>query len=291
MKRLPVFAVALGLAGSLLVLPSPASAQVRVGIGVGVGRPIARRYYRPYYDNWYWYPDLYWGYYQYPYPAYPPYYGPYATDTASLRLDVKPKETQVFVDGYYAGTVDDFDGLFQRLNLEPGEHELALYLPGYRLQRQRVYLQSDHTFKVHYTMVPLAPGESEPVRPAPAAAPSGSALPPQGPSGPVTRGPQRPLPPRDRDGRREPPPPPPDRNGAAADYGTLALRVQPGVADLTIDGEKWEGSSGDSRLLVQLSAGVHHVEARKEGYRIYVTDVTIRPGETATLNVALSRQP
>jgi hypothetical protein len=70
----------------------------------------------------------------------------------------------------------------------------------------------------------------------------------------------------------------------------MALRVQPSDAEVLIDGEKWE-TSGDERLLVQLAAGVHHVEARKDGYRIYVTDVTVRPGETATLNVALSKQP
>lgn len=51
-------------------------------------------------------------------PAYPP--------DSSLRLQVSPKETEVFVDGYYAGTVDDFDGMFQRLHLERGEHEVAL---------------------------------------------------------------------------------------------------------------------------------------------------------------------
>ena len=31
-----------------------------------------------------------------------------------------PSEARVYVDGYYAGTVDDFDGLFQRLNVSPG---------------------------------------------------------------------------------------------------------------------------------------------------------------------------
>ena len=32
---------------------------------------------------------------------------------------VDPAEARVYVDGYYAGTVDDFDGLFQRLNVSP----------------------------------------------------------------------------------------------------------------------------------------------------------------------------
>ena len=33
---------------------------------------------------------------------------------------------------YYAGIVDDFDGFFQRLTLPPGQHDITLYLEGYR---------------------------------------------------------------------------------------------------------------------------------------------------------------
>jgi hypothetical protein len=45
-------------------------------------------------------------------------------------LQVIPRETEVFVDGYFAGRVDDFDGRFQRLHIQPGEHELTLCLDG-----------------------------------------------------------------------------------------------------------------------------------------------------------------
>ena len=33
---------------------------------------------------------------------------------------------EVYVDGYYAGVVDNFDGRFQRLNLEPGPHQIEI---------------------------------------------------------------------------------------------------------------------------------------------------------------------
>lgn len=286
MKRiLPVLGAAVAITAACLMTAAPASAQVRVGVGVRVGAraPIAHRsYYRPYYydpffSDWAWYPGYY-GYYQYPYPPY--YYGR-RDDSGSLRLDVRPRQTQVFVDGYYAGIVDDFDGVFQHLDLEPGAHQLTLYLPGHRIEQQRVYIQPNRTSRLHYTMVPLSAGEPEPKPPVPSAAPS-----PASPVGPPPRGARRPLP-----EDREPPPGPPGEIGAReSGYGTLALRVQPGDAEILIDGEKWE-SSGNDRLLIQLSAGVHHVEAKKDGYRIYVTDITVRPGETATVNVALSRQP
>jgi hypothetical protein len=77
---------------------------------------------------------------------------------------------------------------------------------------------------------------------------------------------------------------------ASSNFGELALRVQPGDADVLIDGERWEGGLENERLVVQLGAGVHSLEIRKEGYRSYFTDVTIRSGDTRTLNVALTRQ-
>ncbi len=47
-----------------------------------------------------------------------------------LRITDAPRDAQVFADGYYAGIVDDFDGVFQHLNLEPGEHRVEIHAPG-----------------------------------------------------------------------------------------------------------------------------------------------------------------
>jgi len=116
-------------------------------------------FYSPFYDPW-WYP--------YPFGSYPPYgWYPYPyEDRASVRLQVSPRETEVFVDGYYAGTVDEFDGMFQRLHLEPGEHEITLYLAGHRTVNQKIFLQDRGTFRIRHTMEPLGPGETIRVQPA-----------------------------------------------------------------------------------------------------------------------------
>jgi hypothetical protein len=63
--------------------------------------------------------------------------------------------------------------------------------------------------------------------------------------------------------------------------------VQPADSAVFIDGERWETPAGSDRLLVRLSAGTHRIELRKEGYRTYSSVVTIRSGETATVNVSL----
>ncbi|MCX6549731.1 MAG: PEGA domain-containing protein [Acidobacteria bacterium] len=49
-----------------------------------------------------------------------------------LRLKVKPATASVFVDGYFAGRVDDFDGFMQKLNVELGTHKIEISAPGYK---------------------------------------------------------------------------------------------------------------------------------------------------------------
>ncbi len=129
--------------------------------------PYYSYYYDPYYrSRYYWSP---WGYgYGFGYMAYDPflfggfgypdYYGGYTDPyygggyagggyyggggyssgasqvyrgVGSLRLKVKPGHAQVFVDGYFVGTVDSFDGVFQRLNIEGGSHKIELRADGY----------------------------------------------------------------------------------------------------------------------------------------------------------------
>lgn len=61
-------------------------------------------------------------------------YGSYSqsyNDTGSLRLKIKPREAQVFVDGYFVGVVDSFDGVFQRLGLEGGGHRVEIKAEGF----------------------------------------------------------------------------------------------------------------------------------------------------------------
>ena len=51
--------------------------------------------------------------------------------TGSVRLKVKPRDAQVFVDGYYVGLVDHFDGFSQRLRLEEGTYRIQIEHPDY----------------------------------------------------------------------------------------------------------------------------------------------------------------
>ncbi len=256
--------------------------------GGPVGRPPAhyggRAYVGGYYGGYYGYP--YWGFgwgWGYPYwyggPwGYPGYWGGYYDPTPELRLEVKPKETQVYVDGYYAGVVDDFDGTFQRLRVRPGNHELTLYLQGYKTVTQKLHLGRDQDSKIKFQMQPLAAGESNEPPPQPTAPPDTEtdvqAMPPQ-------------------QGQRQAPAP---RRPAAVEespaefgqgFGALVVRVQPSGAEVLVDGERWQGPEGSERLVIQVSEGSHRVEVRKEGFMPFTTTVQVRRGETAPLNVSL----
>jgi hypothetical protein len=58
---------------------------------------------------------------------------------------VKPSDAEVFVDGYYAGIVDEFDNVFQRLRLDSGPHRIEIRKDGYEPLSFEVRILPDHT--------------------------------------------------------------------------------------------------------------------------------------------------
>jgi hypothetical protein len=137
--------------------PAPAPArpqqrqqqQQRRGGNIYVAPPVYNYYYSPrryypygygafglgyfYYDPYTWYPPSYYGNgYGSAYGG--GYYNGYDNgyfDVGEVRLSVSPRFADVYVDGYYAGRVDDFDGTFQALRLESGAHHIQIVAPGY----------------------------------------------------------------------------------------------------------------------------------------------------------------
>jgi hypothetical protein len=154
-------AVALALPSAALAAPGQARGLAGGGHAVvrgGVyGHPLGARvvpYYRGYrgfaYDP-FWYGGG-WGYYGYAYP----YIVPTGVVTGGLRLEIEPKTAQVFVDGYYAGVVDDFNGHFQHLDLTPGGHRIEVRQPGFQPLTIDPYIQPDHTTDFKAALTPAA---------------------------------------------------------------------------------------------------------------------------------------
>jgi hypothetical protein len=158
----------------------------RPNININIGNSFRPRSFSPYYyDRWArsyyrWSPIGYapwsliygsigfsnFGFYAgYPstyYYGYNNYYGPGAYspwhvsgyDIGGVRLKIRPRDAQVFVDGYYAGIVDDFDGTFQSLRLEAGGHKIEIHMPGFEDLELDVHVQPGRTLTLEEMLRP-----------------------------------------------------------------------------------------------------------------------------------------
>lgn len=144
--------------------PAAGSAVDRTGSFPGGGVDYRTRYFYPgsaysqyyfpgygfglgYFYDPFWYDPYYYGYgagYGHPYGGYAGGYGGgyggsygggsvSGLDLGGLRLKIKPRDAKVYVDGYYVGTVDEFDGIFQKLKIEAGGHRIEVRAEGYEV--------------------------------------------------------------------------------------------------------------------------------------------------------------
>lgn len=260
--RIRAIAVAVLAALALTMVPASAEAQRRYRRPTRVVFVAGFGYYPHWYSPW-WNGGWYRGY---------PYYA-YDGHVAKLRVDVEPTHAQVFVDGYYAGLVDEFDGVFQRLHLEPGGRTVTIYLEGYRTEERRLYLRPGTDSRIRFHLQPLQPGErSTPPVPGPEPVYDEDAM-----AGWRTQRPARTFPADPEAGVRQ----------APVRFGTLVMNVRPAGSEILIDGERFEAEGGGSIVRIELPEGRHHVEVRRPGLPAYTEDVLVRRDRTLTLNVVL----
>jgi hypothetical protein len=238
-------------------------------------------YYDPFYAGFYgygWYSPFYWGYGApgYAYGGGPSYsshrYGA-SYRAGQVRVQVQPSQTRVYVDGYYAGVADDFDGLFQRLNVAAGGHDLSLRLDGYQTFNVKLYVPMDDTIKLQHKMQKGA-GEvnagviGQPVD--------------------YSRFEEREAAEaREDEGRADYGD---DRDRRADQVGERALvrlDVLPADASVYVDGV-FRGTGRDLRQL-RLPAGRHRIEVVRPGYRTIERDVELAPGQTLDVGIDLDR--
>jgi hypothetical protein len=180
---------------------------------------------------------------------------------SAVRLKVKPAETQVYVDGYYAGEVDDFDGIFQRLYLPAGAHRLDFYLSGYRTFRLDMYFNPGGQRDIVHQMQRLRAGE---------------------------RG-QPPLVPRPMHDDRITVADATPGGQPVSPFGILELLVTPADAQIVIDDEVWLMTEDQTELVLHVPAGPHRLEVRKDGYQTFRTGIELSEGSRTRLSVRLVR--
>jgi PEGA domain-containing protein len=233
-------------------------------------------YYNPY-DSWYspYYYSGYYGYSPYYYGRSRGVYGRGYREGGSLRIIVDPEKTRVYVDGYYAGIADDFDGILQRLNVPPGRHDITLKLEGYRTQHFKVYVPLDDTIKIHYDMVR---GSGEATSEQFAGVPADYARVEDMDDADGRRG--------EDDGRYDRGDA--DRDGRdAGDIGSVRLQVTPRDASVYVDGE-FRGSGRQSTNL-RLRPGRHRIEVVRPGFRTVEREVEVRSGRNEDIEFDLEK--
>jgi hypothetical protein len=126
------------------------------GYGYGIYYPLYWGFGSFYYDPWWW-----GGGYGYPYGGYGygGYGGAYSSsayygDYGKLRLKVKPRDAQVYVDGYFSGVVDSFDGVFQRLPLKAGPHRIEIRKDGFQTLSFEVMIVPEETVTYTGELIP-----------------------------------------------------------------------------------------------------------------------------------------
>jgi hypothetical protein len=206
------------------------------------------------YPGWPWwgYPDPY-GYPPTPWRVYADW------GTTRVRLDVSPQDAQVYVDGYYAGVVDDFDGIFQRLTLRPVPHLLEIRKTGYRALAVEVNLYPGQSITYRRTMEPASETDS--------GAPSAVAP-----------------------GFEEGAAVPPSTADISAPPGDVRFDVTPKDAAIYADGFYVgivDDFNGSQHLL--LAPGRHHVSIRFDGYESVDVDLSIDAGRTVTYRSSLKK--
>lgn len=249
--------------------PPPRAAVPRPPVELRAQVFIGGYFYDPTFGRYpWWLPGMY------PYRYYPHY-----DRRAELRVRATPKDAAVYVDGFYAGVVDDFDGVFQSLPLTPGTHEITLYLQGFRTQRYWIYLAAASTMNLRASLERLPRG---------AASEPPTVAPPLPPPPPGSYRQPRTSPPLQAQPLLPPANAPPANPTRAEGFGTLELQVVPAGATVTIDGEIWQSSDG-RRFVIEIAAGRHRLEVTLEGYKRFATDVEIREGAVTPVNVSLTR--
>jgi hypothetical protein len=204
------------------------------------GRVFVRgRFYDPYV----------WSYPWWPYGVSPYWYAPLYDQRAWLQIKATPKDAAVYVDGYYAGLVDEFDGALQGLPLPEGGYRIVLHREGYRSAEHGIYLRRGATFTLRDALTRLGPGERQQPPPVPERPPAFTA--------------------------RQP-------SQATA---ILDIRVTPEDASIVVDGRPWLSDRG--HVLVAVTPGPHLLRVIAPGYGSFMLELELEAGHTLPLDVTL----
>lgn len=185
--------------------------------------------------------------------------------SSSVRLQLQPNDGEVYIDGRYAGRVDDFDGIFQKMRVTPGHHQIAIWREGYRTEFHNLYFTDGRTEYLRGNMERLRPGMASGPRPGRGRGYAWGQPPWAQGQGPGQY---------------------PDR----VRFGTVTLAIPVSGAEIYVDGSRrnWQRRAGN-QFELDLAPGRHRIEVRRAGYQTFAREVVVRPGADINVNVSMRR--
>ena len=75
------------------------------------------------------------------------------TQTAELKISVKPGRAAVFIDDRFIGHADEFSGLGHGLLVTPDKHRVRIALPGYQTFETEVTVRPNQKLKIETELV------------------------------------------------------------------------------------------------------------------------------------------
>jgi hypothetical protein len=210
------------------------------------------------------------------------YYGPHPGDyrdqrLGALDLNVKPKKTDVWVDGQLVGTSGKFDGFPGYLWLERGSHQLVFYRPGMATEVREVRVLQGTVVKVNLRLVE---GES--------VAPESLVKKEYGRRRKPARRAAAPVP-EVIEAERAPEAAPRQMKKTTVEPGRLILSIEPADASVYLDGRFLGTAQELSKLHAGLlvSAGAHTLEVVRPGFGAERMELEVEADTETSLAIAL----
>ena len=218
---------------------------------------------------------------------------------AVVKTDVQPEEAQVYLDGKYVGSADDFDGMPDFLYLGPGKYQLEFRLPNYMTFATELDVTAGQQLKIEEKLK-LEPGKS-----------ALDAFPPESKGTPLGRvftkgvSASAEAAPRGDDGWSDGTPAPSWRDSTGEERtdvrvappprptnrGRIKFRVMPDDAAVYMD-DKYLGAADDlaanARGIVA-EPGTHTITVTRPGYKSKTVEVTARAGSPVDVVIELDK--
>ncbi len=225
------------------------------------------------------YSRFYWHYDRPFYPWGMVWYPAYSSDTrlGALDLGIKPRKTEVYVDGQFVGYSGQFDGHPGYLWLSEGRHQLVFYRDGWETATRTVSIRSG---PVRALRLDLAKGTSTPPEEL-------FDLPPRRARASDPSAERRP---QERTARRNESAEPTSELDLRIEPGRLKLEVAPVDASVYLDG-RFLGSAAELSNLhsgMMVDAGEHFLDVQRPGYETERVHFSVEAGDEAEVKVALS---